>query len=58
MHKVVQVAQMLQLSRTKVYEMVAAGILPSVKFGDRSVRIPADGLRHWIAANMRDAEAQ
>ena len=42
-----QVQHELGLSRSKVYEMMAAGELPVVRIG-RSVRVPADKLRQWI----------
>ena len=41
------VCEALGLGKSKVYEMIAAGTLPSVRIG-RSVRVPADGLRRLI----------
>jgi excisionase family DNA binding protein len=38
-----EVAEMLNLSRSKTYEMVASGQLPSVRFG-RAVRVPLRAL--------------
>ena len=42
-----EAAVVLRLSRSKVYEMVTAGVLPSVRMGS-TIRIPADALRQWV----------
>ena len=42
-----EAAKMLGLSRSKVFQMLAAGELPVVRIG-RSVRLPSDELRVWI----------
>jgi excisionase family DNA binding protein len=42
-----EVAQVLRVSRSRVYQLIAAGELPSVRFGRRSVRVPLDALRRW-----------
>lgn len=46
-----EVQETLGLGRSKVYEMMATGELPTVRIG-RSVRVPADALRDWIAARI------
>lgn len=46
-----EAAGLLSLSRTTVYELVAAGDLPVVKIG-RATRIPAEALRAWVARQM------
>jgi excisionase family DNA binding protein len=43
----VEAAEMLGMSKTKVYNMITAGIIPSIRVGG-NVRIPADRLRAWI----------
>ena len=43
-----EVQQALGLGRSKIYEMMATGELPVVRIG-RSVRVPAEALRHWVA---------
>jgi len=43
-----QVIEALQLGRTRVWELVASGELPSVRIG-RSVRVDAEDLERWIA---------
>ena len=57
-----EAAQMLGIGRTKVYELLAAGELPSIKIG-ACVRVPIDGLRQWIQDQThgqedRDARAR
>lgn len=41
------VAEMLGLGRTRIYTLIAAKQIPSVRIG-RSVRVPLDSLRGWI----------
>ncbi len=55
--KAEQVAQALNVGRSKTYEMMASGELPVVRIG-RSVRVPADGLRRWIEEKSEDSEAE
>ena len=51
----VEAAAMMGLGRSKVYELIAAGVIPSVRIG-KSVRIPMDALRHWIEAHTSGLE--
>jgi excisionase family DNA binding protein len=46
----------LGVSRSKAYELIASGAIPSVRIGG-SVRVPVEGLRQWIAERTTDAEA-
>lgn len=43
-----EVAQLLNISRSKAFEMMASGELPCVRIG-RSVRVPRIALERWIA---------
>ena len=45
--KAEEAAKLLRLGRSTVFELLAAGELPSVKIG-RSVRIPYAGLLDWV----------
>ena len=47
-----EAAKSLSLGRTRIYQLLADGVLPAIRVG-RSVRVPADALRAWIAANER-----
>ena len=45
--RVDEVARLLSLGRSKTYELIAAGTLPTVRLG-RSVRVPVEALRRWL----------
>ncbi len=45
--KPAEVTEILGIGRSRVYEMLACGELPSVRIG-RSIRIPASALRQWV----------
>lgn len=51
-----EVAEALGIGRSKVYELIASGALPSVRIG-ASVRVPLGSLRAWIATQT-DPDAQ
>lgn len=44
-----EVAELLNISRSKAFEMMQTGELPCVRIG-RSVRVPRIALEQWIAA--------
>jgi excisionase family DNA binding protein len=52
--RVEEVARMLSLSRSKVFEMIGAGELPVLRFG-RSVRVSRRHLSRWIDGRTRAA---
>lgn len=43
-------ARLLSIGRSKLYALLAAGELPTIRIG-RSVRVPRRGLEAWIAQN-------
>ena len=47
----VEAAEAIGISRTKIYELLARGELPSIRVGS-SVRVPVDALRAWIAQQL------
>lgn len=47
------VANLLGLGRSKVYELMAAGQLPTIRIG-HSVRVPAQALEEWVARQVED----
>jgi excisionase family DNA binding protein len=50
-----QVAELLNMSRSKVYELIAAGKLPSIRIdGGRLTRVPYQALRLWIETSTGD----
>ena len=42
-----EVCELTGMGKSKVYELIAAGVIPSVRIG-ACVRVPADRLRKWI----------
>jgi excisionase family DNA binding protein len=49
-----EVAGVLGIGRTKVFEMLASGDLPAIRIG-RSVRISRHQLEHWIDERLEGA---
>ncbi len=47
LYRVSEVAMFLSLSRTKVYELVRSGALPSVRIGGAR-RVRGDDLAHYV----------
>ena len=47
-----EAAEAIGIGRSKLYELLACGDLPSVRIGG-SIRVPVDKLREWI-----DSKAQ
>jgi excisionase family DNA binding protein len=45
-----EAADALGVSRSKAYELIAAGVIPSIRIGG-SVRVPVDALQKWITEN-------
>ena len=50
--RVGEVAELLGLSRSKVYAMTASGELPVIKIGT-AVRVPKKALEEWIERNTQ-----
>lgn len=48
-----EVAQTLGIGRSKAYELIASGAIPSIRLGG-SVRVPLDALRAWIARQLAE----
>jgi excisionase family DNA binding protein len=42
-----EAADAIGVSRARAYELIAAGIIPSVRIGT-TIRVPVDALRSWI----------
>ena len=47
----VEAADAIGIGRSKIYELLASGELPSIRVGC-SVRVPVDALRAWIARQL------
>ena len=46
-----EAAEIIALGRSKTYDLIAKGIIPSIRIG-KSVRVPADALREWVKAQI------
>jgi excisionase family DNA binding protein len=51
-----EAADAIGVSRSKAYELIARGEIPSVKVGG-CVRVPVDALRQWIDRQLADRGA-
>ena len=49
----VEAADAMGVSRSKAYEMIAQGAIPSVRVGG-CVRVPVEALRSWIARQVAE----
>lgn len=48
-----EAAVLIGVGRTRIYDLIAGGVIPSIRIG-RSVRVPLDGLRQWIASQGQE----
>ena len=48
-----EAAEAIGIGRSKVYELLASGELPSIRIGG-SVRVPVDALRAWIDRQLAE----
>lgn len=46
--RVGEAADMLGVSRGRIYELIKSGTLPSVRIDGTMVRIPVDALNKWL----------
>jgi len=49
-----EVADLLGIGRSKVYELISGGVIPSLRIG-ASVRVPVESLRAWITQQGDDS---
>jgi excisionase family DNA binding protein len=49
-----EAAELLAVGRSKLYELIAAGEVPSMKIG-KSLRVPAAALERWVAERAASA---
>lgn len=52
-----ETAEALGVSRSKVYELIAKEIIPSIRIG-KSVRVPVDALRQWLTSQSTEVQAE
>ncbi len=46
--RVCEVAALLRVSRSKVYDMINCGELPALRFGPKTVRVSRVTLERWL----------
>ncbi len=51
--KVPEVAELLGMTRTRAYELVAAGELPAARIGKRSIRVNRRELERFLLKDRR-----
>jgi excisionase family DNA binding protein len=51
-----EAADALGLGRSKTYQLIASGTLPSVRIG-KSIRVPVEALRRWADSQVKTADA-
>ncbi len=47
-----EAADVLAVSKSKIYELLSSGVIPSVRIG-KSIRIPAEELQKWVRSRTR-----
>lgn len=48
-----EAAEVLGIGRSRMYEIIAAGLIPCVRIG-KTVRVPAEALRQWISEQLSE----
>jgi len=51
--KPTEAAEVIGLGRSKTYQLISSGVIPSVRIG-KSVRVPVVALRNWIEQQLRE----
>jgi len=54
--KIPEAAAELSIGRSRLYELLQAGELRSVKIGTRGVRVPASELDRFVEGQLREAK--
>lgn len=47
--KVIEVAKYLGIGRSQAYELIMRGDIPSVRIGERTLRVSLDALEKWAS---------
>ena len=53
--KPTEAAEVIGLGRSKTYELISKGLIPSVRIG-KSVRVPVAALRNWVEQQLREQD--
>lgn len=52
LYRPAEAAEAIGVSKTKAYELIASGEIPSIRIGG-SVRVPVDALKAWVEDRIR-----
>jgi excisionase family DNA binding protein len=53
--KPTEAAEVIGLGRSKTYELISKGLIPSVRIG-KSVRVPVAALRNWVEQQIQQSK--
>jgi excisionase family DNA binding protein len=53
--KPTEAAEVIGLGRSKTYQLISSGAIPSVRIG-KSVRVPVAALRTWIEKQIQEQQ--
>jgi excisionase family DNA binding protein len=57
LYKPEELAERIGVSRSKVYRLIATGVIPAIRLGS-ALRISADAFREWVAEEQRRQAAE
>jgi excisionase family DNA binding protein len=49
-----EAADRLGISRSRIYELIAQGVIPSIRIGN-TLRVPAEALRRWVEGQLAES---
>ena len=52
LYRPAEAADAIGVSRARAYELIAAGVIPSIRIGS-SIRVPVESLREWINSQLQ-----
>lgn len=57
LYRPAEMADAIGVSRARGYELIASGVIPSIKIGT-SIRVPVDELRLWVKSQIETQTAE
>ncbi len=57
LYRPTEAADAIGVSRARAYELIAAGVIPSIRIGS-SIRVPVAALNEWIARQLAESRAE
>lgn len=57
LYRPAEAADSIGVSRSRMYELIASGEVPSVRVG-RTLRVPVDALRRWVEQQLAERKTQ